>query len=487
MSDYRYVFHNFTAGQRQSAAGQLWHTHNPAHPGRAVGEYRFTAPEQLDEVVALARQAQRQWREVPQIQRVGQVQRFIDAIALRREEIARAIVLEQGKPWDEALGEVDKSCAEARMMAAFACSEQGRVMPTARPGFTNSIRWRPLGVVAAITPWNFPILTPMRKLAPALLFGNAIILKPSEYTPAAACLVAECARDILPDGLLQLIAGQGEVGAALVGHPGVDGVTFTGSVAVGRQIYQGAAQHLARVSLELGGKNAAIIHDTDDMDQTLDAISGAALACSGQRCTSISRVLVPAERENEVVAGLKARLQTLVAGDGLQQGVTLGPLIHDAHLQKVSAMVRQALDDGATLICGAEALSPPQAPEGFFYAPTLLTGVTPHMVIAREEIFGPVITVQRYSTFDEALAIVNDVEYGLTAALFSQDNQLIERFARECETGMLHINHGSVPDNHMPFGGVKHSGVGEHSVGPDAFRFYMTEHAVYNRFQSSGR
>lgn len=482
MNQFNYTWHEDSADRRAETTGELWHTRNPAHPERVVGEYRLTVVEEIDHLVARAQRAQRAWREVPQVERTGIITRFIDAIMERREAIAEAIVLEQGKPRAEALGEVSKSCAEARMMAAFSCGGQGLVMPNARPGFSNLIRWRPLGVIAAITPWNFPVLTPMRKLAPALLYGNAVILKPSEYTPAAACLLAECARESLPDGLLQLIVGKGDVGAALVKHGGVDGVTFTGSVAVGRDIYRLAAEHLARVSLELGGKNAAIIHDTDDLDKTLDHIVAAGLACSGQRCTSISRVLVQESLHDAVQEGLARRLQELTPGDGMAATTTLGPLIHQAHLQSVSEHVCQALKEGAKVICGGEQISVPGAPEGFFYAPTLLTGVTQQMRIAHQEVFGPVITLQAYQHFDEALEWVNDVEYGLTAALFSQDNRLIERFSRECETGMLHINHGSVPDNHMPFGGVKHSGVGEHSVGPDAFRFYMTEHAIYNCF-----
>ncbi|OON42074.1 aldehyde dehydrogenase [Izhakiella australiensis] len=482
MQTIPYCFGKYTANGWQDAAGETWETFNPACPEEQTGRYTFTSPAELEAVIAAASSAQQAWGALPQIERLAHVSNFVTAIEQRKEEIARAIVLEQGKPLKEALGEVSKSCGEARMMMAFGSQPLGMIMPSARAGWTNSVRYRPLGVVAAITPWNFPVLTPMRKLAPALIFGNAIILKPSEFTPAAACLIASCADDTLPAGVFQLITGDAVIGAQLVSHPQVDGITFTGSVAVGKKIYQQAATHLAKVSLELGGKNAAIIHDYADLQAVIAAVTGAALACSGQRCTSISRVLVQRKHLAAVEAELVKQLSQLVVGNGMTADVSVGPLIHRPHLQKVDEMVRRAISEGARLACGGESTKPGGAEQGFFYLPTLLCDVNSSMEIAREEVFGPVITLQAYDDFDQALAINNSVEYGLTSALFTQDNGLVERFIQGCQSGMIHINHGTVPDNHMPFGGIKASGVGEYSVGPTAFRFYTTEHAVYNRY-----
>lgn len=407
---------------------------------------------------------------------------FVSALERRGEEIAHAIVREQGKPLAEARGELAKACGEARAMVAFACLPQGDVVPAARAGFRNLVLRRPRGVIAAITPWNFPIMTPMRKVAPALVYGNAVILKPSEFTPAAACIAADCARDLLPAGLLQLVIGGADVGAALVSHRRVDGVTFTGSVGTGQQIYHLASTNLAELSLELGGKNAAVIHDTADLGATLDAVTGAAFACAGQRCTAISRVLVRRELYGPVLDGLASRAAQLKVDDGMQPGASLGPMVHGQHRDKVAAMVALGLSEGARLVCGGHALQPRGAESGYFYAPTVLADVKANMRVAREEIFGPVITVQPYDDFSDALAVVNDVDYGLTAALFSGDNAVIQRFLDECETGMIHINHGSVPDNHMPFGGIKHSGVGAYSVGASAVNFYTTEHSAYLRY-----
>jgi aldehyde dehydrogenase (NAD+) len=334
-----------------------------------------------------------------------------------------------------------------------------------------------------VSPWNFPVMTPLRKLVPALVFGNAMVIKPSEFTPAAACLLADIAQAFFPPGLVQLVNGDGRVGAALVGDAGIDGVTFTGSIDTGRRIYAAAAPSLAELSLELGGKNAAVVHDAADLDAALDAISAAAFAVCGQRCTAISRIVVQRALHQRVAEGQVARARRLVLGDGLVAGTTTGPLIHAAHRDKVAGMVERARSDGAELLTGGGFAQPASAPQGFFYEPAVLAGVRPQMEIARDEIFGPVLTLQPYDDFDEALSIVNGVEHGLTAALFSDSHALVQRFLAECETGMLHVNHGTVPDNHMPFGGIKHSGVGAYSsVGHSSIQFYTTEHSAYLKY-----
>jgi alpha-ketoglutaric semialdehyde dehydrogenase len=455
-------------------------TRNPAHPDQVVGRYTAASAGQVDAAVQAARSAQREWRKLPPLQRGEAGLRWLDDLVARREEIARAIVLEQGKPLAQARGEFDKGVLEARQMVGLAARDHGTVMPAARPGFRNMVLRRPRGVVAALCPWNFPVMTPLRKLAPALVFGNAVLLKPSEYTPAAAGLLAGVAQPHFAPGLVQVLNGAGAVGAALAGHPGVDAITFTGSIATGRRIQAAAAQGLSEVSLELGGKNAAIVHDATHLDAALDAIADAAFAVCGQRCTAISRIVVQRGLHDRVAQGLVARAHALRLGDGLREGTTAGPLIHGAHRDKVHGMVQRAVEAGARLLCGGRFVQPESAPQGWFYEPTVLADVRPESEIAQDEIFGPVLTLTPYDDFDQALAIVNGVEHGLTAALFSDQHALVQRFLDECETGMLHVNHGTAPDAHMPFGGIKHSGVGVYSsCGPSAMHFYTTEHAVY--------
>ena len=476
-----YEYGNLIDDEWRIGSGSPFFTHNPARPSLKVGAYTAAGAEQVASAVAAAKRAQAEWRARPGVERGEMIAKLVAALEKNAEQIAIAITTEQGKPLNEARGEVAKACGEARFMIGEASRSHGSVMPSSRPGFANMVTRRPRGLIAALTPWNFPIMTPMRKIAPALVFGNAIILKPSEFTPAAACIIADAARNILPPGLFQIVLGMAETGRALVSHPGVDGITFTGSISVGRQIYSSAARNLAEVSLELGGKNAAVIHDTEDLDACLDQIIGAAFQCAGQRCTGISRVIVNDTLKAKVVEGLVERARRIRVGDGMAEGTTMGPMTSAAQLEKVSKIVATGVSEGARVCTGGNSMRIEGAEEGYFYAPTIFSEVTPAMTVASEEIFGPVLSVLSYKTVDEAFDILNGVEYGLTSALFSNDHSVIQRFLNESQAGMLHINHGTIPESHMPFGGIKNSGVGAYSVGPSAANFYTTEHAVYVR------
>ncbi len=464
------------------SAGKAFETVNPARPEEVVGKYNWLSPTSLSEVVAQARSAQSEWAAVPDVERGKRVLRFLDAIADRTEDIARSVTLEQGKPLGEARGELSKSIQEARFMVGEAARAHSGVIPPARTGVRAFVTRRPRGVIAAITPWNFPTLTPMRKIAPALVFGNAIVLKPSEYTPAAACLMAQAADGILPVGLFQVVLGGAEVGSALVREPRIAGVTFTGSVATGKKVFALAAENLAEISLELGGKNAAVVNDVDDLDTCLDQIAAAAFLCGGQRCTAISRVLVATSLSQAVVDGLVSRAKRVVLGDGMAESTTMGPLVNATQLERVEGLVTTGVREGADVAVGGSRARVRGLESGYFYQPTILAGVSPEMSVAQEEIFGPVITVTEYESFDRALEILNGVSYGLTSALFSNDNRVIQRFIDRSENGMMHINHGTAPDENMPFGGIKNSGVGAFSVGTSAVNFYTTEHSVYLKY-----
>lgn len=474
-----YTFHSLIDGEWQAGPGEAFATFNPAAPEETVGTYRATSADGIGAALDAARWGQARWAAYPPAERARMLNRFLDAVEQQTEAIAHAVTLEQGKPLAEGRGETGKALREARFMAGEAVRSHGGVVPAQKPGCQNMVLRRPRGVIAAITPWNFPVLTPMRKIAPALAHGNAIVLKPSELTPAAACLIAEAARDTLPDGVLQIVQGGGGVGAALASDRRVHGVTFTGSVATGKAIYAAAADSLAELSLELGGKNAVVINDTDDLDGCLDQVVGAAFQCAGQRCTAISRVIVAEGLHDAVADGLKARAEAVVLGSGQDPATTMGPLINREQLERVAGFVDRARAEGAAVLTGGGHAGVEACPGGHFYQPTVLTGVTPGMEAAREEIFGPVLTVTPYRGFDQALSILNDVEYGLTSSLFSNDAALIQRFLDESDNGMLHVNHGTVPDDHMPFGGIKSSGVGAYSVGPSAVQFYTTEHSAY--------
>lgn len=449
-------------------------TFNPADPARQVGSYGRMDPSDVPALVALARDAQRDWAARTVSARIGILGRWLDAVEARGDGIARAITLEQGKPLAEARGETGKALDEARIMLGIAAQPLGAVHATMRDGVMPLSLRRPRGLIVAITPWNFPVLTPMRKIAPALAFGNAIIVKPSELAPAAACLLAEAAEGILPAGLLQIAPGDGALGAALV-TSGAQGVTFTGSVPTGKAVYRAAADTLAELSLELGGKNAALVHDPADLDACLDQISSAAFLCSGQRCTAISRVIVHRDLAEAATQGLVRRAEALIPGDGFEQGVNFGPLVSAAHRAGVADMVEAGIAAGARCRTGGRALDR----TGNFYAPTILDQVAPDNPVATQEIFGPVISVLTYERLDQAFQILNDTEFGLSAALFATDGDVVSRFVEENGAGMAHVNHGTTPDSNMPFVGIRNSGVGACSVGPGAAAFYTTEHAVY--------
>jgi aldehyde dehydrogenase (NAD+) len=478
-----YDYGTFANGKWQSDGQSSFATWNPASPAQQAGRYRHTAPSSIDTIVSDARAAQEQWGRRPPVERARIVGEFLARIEAKAEPIAVAITREQGKPIGEARGELAKSLREARFMVSQGAQADGSVVNSQRRGVRNLVIRRPRGVIAAITPWNFPVLTPMRKIVPALVYGNAIVLKPSEFTPAAVCLIAEASANVLPDGLLQIVLGGADVGRALAESRGIDGLTFTGSVEVGRSVYQLAARNLAEVSLEMGGKNAAIINDTDDLDRCLDQVTGAAYQCAGQRCTAISRVIVQERLASDVIAGLVRRAGAFRLGDGMDPSTTMGPLIHKAHLNRVDSLVRQGIEEGARLVVGGAPAVVSGLEDGFFYQPTVLADVRPEMVVAREEVFGPVISVIAYEEFEEALRILNGTEYGLTSALFSNDNRCIQRFLDVSAHGMMHVNHGTIPDDHMPFGGIRNSGVGAYSVGRSAGNFYTTEHSAYLQYE----
>ena len=475
----KYVFGNLIGGHWLESAS-TFQTSNPARPSETVGRYSTADGTAVDSAIAAATAAQFQWAKLPAAQRCEILTRFIDRVEAQKEQLAEAITLEQGKVLAESRGEVAKACAESRFMLQHVMTGEGtRHVPSQRPGVRNMVVRRPRGVTVAITPWNFPVMTPMRKIAPALGFGNAAIIKASEFTPAAACMLGELSRGLLPDGLLQILHGGPEVGAALVSHPRVHGVTFTGSVATGRRIIAATAANLAEVSLELGGKNAAVIHDAEDLDICLDQVANAVWMCSGQRCTAISRVLVSRKLHGLVAHGLAKRAASLRLGDGMDANSHIGPMTHRGQLEHVKNALGKAREEGAKVIAGGDIATIAGCQDGYFFSPTVLDGVLPGTAAASEEIFGPVVSIVEYDDLDQALEILNGVEYGLTAALFSNDAKAISRFIDGCQTGMLHVNHGTVPDSHMPFGGIKASGVGAYSVGPSAGAFYTTEHSVY--------
>ena len=462
-----------------TAGADYFETVNPARPQEVVGRYSWTDEADIPAIIERANHAQAIWAKVPGLERAAKLDAFLDAVVANIEPIAEAIVLEQGKILAEAKGETMKGATEGRFMVGEAARMGATPIANGRAGFANQIMRRPRGTIFCISPWNFPAMTPLRKMCPALAFGNAVIFKPSQFTPAANFLLCKIAQDFFPDGLVQMAMVGGRAASALIATQDIHGVSFTGSVGTGRLVGKAAAENLIPAQLELGGKNAAILHDCDDLDEAVSQIYGAAFQTGGQRCTSISRVLVKRALFEDAKALFVSKAQSAVLGDGMKEGITMGPLCNKGHFEDVVTTTANAVKEGAVALAGGVPVDGAGDEGGYFFPPTILDHVAHNSIAGQVEIFGPVVSLMPFDEFDEAMHIMNDTEFGLTSALFSNHNALVQRFLAESQNGMMHVNHGTVPDNNMPFGGVKNSGVGAYSVGPTAVNFYTSEHAAY--------
>ncbi|CAG7616831.1 aldehyde dehydrogenase family protein [Paenibacillus allorhizosphaerae] len=478
MAEY---YGNFIGGNYVTPRRASWFDSvNPANREECLGMFVDSGRQEVAEAVDSIVSAAPQWAGTSGTERAAILQMALVALAERKEELARVMTREQGKPLQESLNEIGKSISEAQFMLGEGYRLNGYTTMSEKPGTWAQTVRVPVGPVAAITPWNFPVLTPMRKLMPALITGNTAVLKPSEYTPLTGLKLVEILNSRgLPKGVLNAVTGGRSTGEALVKHHAIKAITFTGSTAAGRSIYKLAAERLVRVQAEMGGKNPAVVWDPPSMQEAVKHIVSAAFLCSGQRCTAISRVIVRKADTAEIEQAFAAALSELRPGNGLENGVTLGPLTNEAQLSKVSGFVQRAVQEGARLVLGGEPLKEGEFAKGFFFPATLLADVTGEMEIAREEVFGPVLIVQAVETFEEALAMANNVEYGLTAAIFTKDLSVAGRFVDGIQAGMVHVNHGTAPESHMPFGGVKASGVGPGSVGPTTKDFFTDIKSVY--------
>lgn len=454
--------------------------------GAVLAAQPLAGTDEVDRAVRAARGAGRAWAGTPSRRRAAVLLRWAAAVREHREPLARLATAEMGKPLAEARGEVDRSVAEMEFAAGAAPRMAGQTLPGDRPDALVVTERVPLGVVAAVTPWNFPLVSPVRKIAPALAAGNTVVVKPATESPlstlALVALGERALADVLgedaPPGVLNVVCGTGSVtGAALVAHPEVAGVSFTGSTSVGRAIAETAGRGLKPVQLELGGKNAAYLHSAADLGAVADEVVAAAMQCTGQRCTALSRVLVEEDVAEEFVAALVSRVDALPVGPGTDPETRVGPLVSARQRDTVLDHLRRGLAEGARRATADR----PVPQDGPYLAPVVLDGVLPEMAIAREEVFGPVLSVLRVRGVEEAIAVANDTEYGLASSVFSKDMAVALRFLREVETGMVHVNHGTASEPHVPFGGLGGSGLGAYSCGDTAWEFYTRLKVGYLR------
>lgn len=450
---------------------------NPAAPSETLGHFPASGPDDVHAAVEAARAALPAWRALPAPERGRILDRAVDLLEGRAEEIAYALTWEEGKPLAESRVEIHRGLDILRYCAGEGRRLGGQTLPSALPGMFAYTQRRPLGVVGLITPWNFPFAIPAWKLAPALITGNTVVLKPAPETPLCAMLLAEALEGAgLPPGVLNIVHGGASIGQEIVSHPEIRGISFTGSTAVGKQINAIAASRLAKVQLELGGKNAAIVLEDADFDLAAREIANAAWGSTGQRCTATSRLIVQRNAVTPLVEKLRELAPSYQVGSGFSPDVKVGPVITARALERIERYVQLAREEGAKVVLGGHRLEG----DGYFYAPTILTGVSPLMTVAQEEIFGPVLAVIEVETLDEAIKVANAVSYGLSSALYTRDLRKALAYAREAETGMLHVNCSSIySEIHLPFGGMKDSGFGGREMGPTAIDFYTEWQTMY--------
>lgn len=446
---------------------------NPSDISDCVGEYAQADAAQVDDAVDAALRAGRKWATS------GLEQRCVTLVAIGDELIERSVELgellsrEEGKPRTEGIAEVNRAGQFFQYYGAEVLRQTGDKVASVRSGVEVDVTREPVGVVAVITPWNFPIATATWKIAPALAFGNAVVWKPANETPGMAWALAEImSRQNLPPGLFNLVMGPGNgVGDYLAGHAGVNAVSFTGSLEVGRRVAAAAAANLTRFQLELGSKNALVVMDDADLDLAAQCAVNGAYSGSGQKCTASSRLIVHDTVHDELVHKLREKLLSMKVDHALKQGTDIGPVVSDRQLAGNLSYVALAREEGCEHVCGGDRVE--RDTEGYYMTPALFTNTRNDMRVNREEMFAPIACVIRVGSYDEAVALANDTEYGLTSGIVTSSLSRATHFRRNVETGCVMVNLPTAgTDYHVPFGGRKSSGFGPREQGRYAVEFY---------------
>jgi aldehyde dehydrogenase (NAD+) len=445
-----------------------------------IAEFPAATAENVQSAIEAARTAFKDWKKTPGPERGRVLWRAAEIARRRADEIARTLTREEGKILKEAKGEVLKGISLLEFYAGEGFRMHGKTLPSeARDTFTYTIR-RPLGVVGLIAPWNFPWAIPVWKSAPALVAGNTIVFKPAELTPATASLLTEIYEEAgLPPGVFNMLVGSGSVvGEAIVHSPVLRAISFTGSNEIGGALYAKAATRGAKVTCEMGGKNAVVVMADADLDKAALAIHGGAFGSTGQRCTATSRVLAAPSVKDVLLERLVAAAKKIKLGSGLDETVDMGPAVDEKQFNTDLDYIRIGREEGARLVLGGK--SPEHMSKGYFVEPTIFDDVSPTMRIFKEEIFGPVLSVSTANSLEDALAFANSVEYGLTTSIFTENVDTIMKFVEEVETGMVHVNEPTIGgEAQLPFGGTKATGVGEREMAEEGLNFFTELKTVF--------
>ncbi|OFX13789.1 MAG: aldehyde dehydrogenase [Armatimonadetes bacterium RBG_19FT_COMBO_69_19] len=476
------AYRNYVNGAWVDArSGETMPSINPA-TGETLGRVPKSGAEDAQAAIAAARAAFEKWRKVPAPRRAEILYRAAVELVRQKEDLARLMTQEMGKVLAETRGDVQEAIDMTYFIAGEGRRLHGYTTPSEMPHKAAYCLRVPVGVVGVITPWNFPMAIPSWKIIPALLCGNTVVFKPATDTPLVGVRFAQILNDAgLPPGVLNVLTGSGgKVGNAIVEHPDVAIISFTGSTEIGLAMAEKCARLGKRVSLEMGGKNAAIVMDDADLDLATDALIWSAFGTSGQRCTACSRIITQRGVRKELTDRLVARAKSLRLGDGLDPKTEVGPVVSQAQLESIHGYVDVGKKEGARVLVGGAPAREGALARGYFYAPTIFDNVTPGMRVEQEEIFGPVTDIIEAKDLDDAVRILNGVQYGLSASIFTRDVNKAMRAIDDIFTGIVYVNHGTIgAEVHLPFGGTKNTGNGHREGGIQALDVFSEWKAVY--------
>ena len=469
---------NLIAGEW--VAGDISLNINPSNTNDIVGEFSRASADDVRTAIAAAKSALPVWSQSPILARHAILKKTGDEILARKEELGSLLAREEGKTLTEAIGEVTRAGQIFDFFAGEVLRLSGETLPSVRPGVGIDITREPVGVVGVITPWNFPIAIPAWKIAPALAYGNTVVLKPADLVPGCAWSLVEILhRAGTPAGVVNLVMGRGSVvGQAMLDSPDINALTFTGSAATGKRVALASIEHNRKFQLEMGGKNPFVVLDDADLDVAVEAAANSSFFSTGQRCTASSRLIVTEGIHDRFVAALSKRLEGLVVDDALKSGTHIGPVVDQSQLKQDIDYIDIGRNEGARLAFGGNRLE--RAAPGFYLEPALFTEATNQMRIAREEIFGPIAAVIRVKDYDEALAVANDTSFGLSSGIATTSLKHATHFKRNAEAGMVMVNLPTAGvDFHVPFGGRKGSSFGPREQGRYAAEFYTSVKTAY--------
>lgn len=475
---------NYIDGRWVAGNGKSVPVINPAN-GQQLAIVPLSTAHEVNEAAIAAKRAQRQWSQLPAPKRADFLYEIGFKLKEKKEHLARLLTMEMGKVIEEARGEVQEAIDMALYMAGEGRRLFGETVPSELANkFAMSVRV-PVGVAGIITPWNFPIAIASWKAFPALVAGNTVVWKPSNESPLMAYELGKIFEEVgLPNGVVNIVFGAGPtVGTAMVEHPDIRIISFTGSNATGSKVAELGGKLLKKVSLELGGKNAVIVMDDANVELAVEGILWSAFGTAGQRCTACSRVIVHKNIKEKVIEHLLKAMDQLTIGDGLDPNVRVGPVVNKTALEKINHYVQIGKQQGATLLRGGNILTAAPYDKGFYFEPTLFADVSPNMIIAQEEIFGPVISMIEVDSLEQAIEVNNGVKFGLSSSIFSQDVNTIFKAQHLLDTGIVYVNAGTTgAEIHLPFGGTKGTGNGHRDSGQAALDVYTEWKSIYIDF-----